>query len=70
MFDLSGKVVVTLSTYEKERCEVLTGHKLEDTWLGKDNDETEGHTLDKNENGEYIVLIEKEAEKKALMANA
>ena len=61
---------VTLSTYEKERCEVLTGHKLEDTWLGKDNDETEGHTLDKNENGEYIVLIEKEAEKKALMANA
>ena len=61
---------VTLNPYEKERCEVLTGHKLENTWLGKDNDESQGHTLEKDENGNYIILIEKEAEKKALMANA
>ncbi len=59
---------VTLSPYEKERCEELTGHKLKDTWLGKDNDETEGHTLAKNENGEYIILIEQEEMKKQLMA--
>ena len=61
---------VTLTDEEKDRCYVLTGHKLENTWLGKDNDESQGHTLDKDENGNYIILIEKEAEKKALMANA
>ena len=61
---------VTLSPYEKERCEILAGHKLENTWLGRNNDETQGHTLVRNENGEYIILIEKELEKQALMANA
>jgi len=61
---------VTLTLEEKQRCEELTGHKLENTWLGKDNDETQGHTLQKNENGEYIILIEKELEKQVLMANA
>ena len=61
---------VTLTSEEKDRCYVLTGHKLENTWLGRDNDETEGHTLEKDENGNYIILIEKEAEKKVLMANA
>ncbi len=61
---------VTLNPYEKERCEVLTGHKLENTWLGKDNDESQGHTLDKDENGNYIILIEVEMLKKELMAKA
>lgn len=61
---------VTLSAEERQRCEVLSGQKLENTWLGKDNDETQGHTLDRNENGEYIILIEKEAERKRLMAEA
>ena len=59
---------VTLTPEEKDRCEVLAGHKLEDTWLGRDNDETEGHTLDKDENGKYIILIEAEELKKQLMA--
>lgn len=58
---------VTLTPEERKRCEVLSGQKLEDTWLGKDNDESQGHTLDKNENGEYIILVEKELEKKLLM---
>ncbi len=58
---------VTLAPEEKAKCEELTGQKLKDTWLGRDNDETQGHTLDKNENGEYIILIEKELEKKFLM---
>lgn len=61
---------VTLTSEEKGRCEVLAGHKLEDTWLGRDNDETEGHTLDKDENGKYIILIEAEELKKQLMAQA
>ncbi len=47
---------VTLTNYEKERCKLLTGYKLENTWLGKDNDEAEGNTLKKDENGEYIIL--------------
>lgn len=61
---------VTLTQEEKARCEELTGHKLEDTWLGKDNDETEGHTLDRNEKGNYIILVEAEMLKKELMAKA
>ena len=55
---------------EKARCETLSGQKLENTWLGRDNDESQGHTLDRDEKGNYIILIEKEAEKKALMENA
>ena len=47
---------VTLTDYEKERCELLTGYKLENTWLGKDNDEAEGNVLERDENGEYVVL--------------
>ena len=58
---------VTLTDEERKRCEILSGQKLENTWLGKDNDESQGHTLDKNENGEYIILIEKELKKQALM---
>ena len=47
---------VTLTDYEKERCELLTGYKLHNTWLGKDNDETQGNVLQKDENGEYVIL--------------
>ena len=55
---------VTLTDEEKERIELVSGQKLENTWLGKDNDSGESHTLDKNEDGEYIILIEKELETK------
>ena len=61
---------VTLSDYERQRCELLTGYKLEDTWLGKDNDESENHTLDTNENGEYIILLEMDELKKKQLAEA
>ena len=47
---------VGLTDYEKERCELLTGYKLENTWLGKDNDEAEDNVLQKDENGEYVIL--------------
>ncbi len=58
---------VTLSHYEKERCEILSGYKLKDTWLGK-NENGEIHTLEKNGNGDYLILIEKEKEFKKLIA--
>lgn len=61
---------VTLTDYEKERCFIISGKKLEDTWLGENNDESQGHTLDKNEDGKYIILIEAEEAKKALMKEA
>ncbi len=61
---------VTLTKEEKERCELLTGYKLEKTWLGKDNDESEGHILDKDEEGKYIILIEREEELKKLISEA
>lgn len=60
---------VTLSEYEKSRIELLTGYKLENTWLGKaENEET--HMLDKNEDGQYIILIEKELETKLKLKEA
>lgn len=55
---------VTLSDEERERIELVSGQKIENTWLGKDNDSDEIHTLDKNEDGDYIILIEKELETK------
>ena len=55
---------VTLTDYERERCELLAGYKLEDIWLGRDNDETEIHALDVNEKGEYLILLELEELKK------
>lgn len=61
---------VTLTPKEKKCCETLSGQKLEDTWLGKDNDESQGHTLEKDENGNYIILIEAEMLKKELMSKA
>ena len=61
---------VTLTAYEKERCELLTGYKFEKTWLGMNNDESYIHTLDKNADGQYLILIEKEAELKKLIAEA
>ncbi|MGN0468164.1 MAG: MFS transporter [Acutalibacteraceae bacterium] len=57
---------VTLTDEQKERIELVSGQKLENTWLGKDNESEEIHTLDKNEDGEYLILLEKEQEKKAL----
>ncbi len=60
---------VTLDDYEKERCELLTGYKLCDTWLGKAENEEE-HLLIKDENGNYTILIELEEEKKKLLAEA
>ncbi len=55
---------VTLTEYERERCELLSGYRLCDTWLGKDNNEAEEHGLYMNEEGKYIILVEREEELK------
>ena len=36
---------VTLTDEEKQRCYAVSGQRFENTWLGKDNDEDNGHTL-------------------------
>lgn len=55
---------VTLSDEQKKRCELISGQKIEKTWLGQsENDET--HTLDTDENGNYLILIELEELKEA-----
>lgn len=59
---------VKLTDEQRERCELISGQKLEKTWLGKGNDSPDAYTLETNEDGEYIILIEKELEKKALEA--
>ncbi len=46
---------VMLTPYEIERIELLTGYKLEKTWLGKYYDSVNGHVLEKDVNGEYII---------------
>lgn len=55
---------VTLTDEEIKRCELISGQKYENTWLGKNNNPYEAHPLTKDENGRYIILIEKEEEKK------
>jgi hypothetical protein len=52
---------VALTEYEKERCELLCGYKLSDTWLGECCDNTEQHTLDKDAEGNYMILNELKA---------
>ena len=61
---------VILTDYERERCELLSGYKLENTWLGKNDPEGEARPLETNENGEYIILIEKKEELKQLISEA
>lgn len=55
---------VTLTEAEIERCELISGQKYENTWLGQNNKYYEEHRLDKDENGKYIILTQMENEKK------
>lgn len=55
---------VTLTDEQKKRCEAISGQKLENTWLGQDNTSDEIHTLETNDEGEYIILLEEEAKNK------
>lgn len=56
---------VSLSSEEKRICELISGQKFENIWLGQNN-RGEAHTLEKNENGEYLILLELKAEKEKL----
>lgn len=55
---------VTLTDEQKHRCEIISGQKFENTWLGQPSG-TEGtpHCLDTDENGNYLILLELKREK-------
>lgn len=56
---------VTLTEEQIKVVENITGQHYEDTWLGQDN-EGEYHPVETNDDGEYDILIEKEAEMAAI----
>lgn len=56
---------VTLTDEQKKRCELISGQKLENTWLGK-ADSDAPHYLEKDENGNYLILLELKKAKEAL----
>ncbi len=58
---------VTLTDEEIKIMEKISGQKYENTWIGRDN-EGEAHPLEKNEDGEYILLLEQEELMKAIRA--
>lgn len=56
---------VSLTAEQIKVVENITGQKYENTWLGQNNDGEE-HTVEANEDGEYAILLEKEAEMAAI----
>lgn len=48
---------VALTDEQIQRCELISGQKYEKTWLGTGNADST-HTLEMNENGEYVILLE------------
>ncbi len=59
---------VTLTDEQKKRFEIISGQKLEKTWLGQDTTE-DIHPLEIDENGNYTILVEKEKAEKELTEN-
>ncbi len=60
---------VSLTPEQKERCELLSGYKLEKTWLGS-GEKSEEHTLDVDKDGNYIILIEQSKANEKLLKEA
>lgn len=58
---------VELTEEERESVEKITGQKMKDMWLGKNEDGAMPHPLEKNEDGEYLILLELEEERRKLL---
>ncbi len=57
---------VTLTPEQKERCELISGQKFEKTWLSQsENTDDEPHYLEMNDDGQYLILLEKKKEKES-----
>ena len=57
---------VTLTEEEIKIMENISGQKFETTWLGQNNDPNIYQPLEKNENGEYQILLDIEEEMRAI----
>ena len=57
---------IALTNEQVEIMEKISGQKYENTWLGRDNNSAEAHTVEPDENGEYQILIEIEEEMKKI----
>lgn len=58
---------VALTDEERTAFKEISGQDFENTWLGQNDGCAEPHELEKDENGEYIILLELEEERKALL---
>lgn len=58
---------VALTAEQIKTVEAISGQKYEKTWLGQNN-EGEAHAVEANADGEYDILLEKEAEMAAIRA--
>ena len=56
---------VTLTDEQKKRCELISGQKMENTWLGQGVSDGEIHYLEQNDDGEYLILLEKKKERES-----
>ena len=59
---------VALKEDELEAIEKVTGQKMKNMWLGQNENGAEPHELVKNENGDYVILLELEEERNAFIA--
>jgi len=55
---------VTLTEAQKQRIEMISGQKLENTWLGQDNEDETPHPLTRSEDGGYAILLRETPETK------
>ena len=58
---------VALTEEEEKAFKAVSGQDFENTWLGKSEEGAVPHTLEMNEDGEYLILLELDEERKKLI---
>ncbi len=58
---------VALTEEEEKAFKAVSGQDFKNTWLGKSEEGAVPHTLETNEDGEYLILLELDEERKKLI---
>ena len=58
---------VALTEEEEKAFKAVSGQDFENTWLGKSEEGAVPHTLEMNDDGEYLILLELDEERKKLI---
>ncbi len=58
---------VALTEEEERAFKAVSGQDFENTWLGKSEEGAVPHTLEMNDDGEYLILLELDEERKKLI---